>query len=96
MYQQSRGWSASDWAAAEDRLRTRGLLRGDGPTAAGRVVRESVERRTDELAIAPYAAIGEATVTHLLDVLAPAAERIAASGEIRYPNPMNLPPATGP
>jgi hypothetical protein len=97
MYQQSRGWSADDWAGAVERLRARGLLDDGGRlTATGAASREHVERRTDELAIAPYAALGDAGVEELLAHLAPAAERVAASGEIRYPNPMNLPSAARP
>jgi hypothetical protein len=94
MYQQSRGWSADDWAAAVARLAARGVLDGDGRlTEAGAATRAHVERRTDELAIAPYETLGDAGVAELLAHLAPAAERVAASGEIRYPNPMNLPSA---
>jgi hypothetical protein len=97
MYQQSRGWSADDWAGAVGRLRARGLLDGDGRlTATGAARRELVEHRTDELAIAPYEALGDDGVSSLLMQLAPAAERVAASGEIRYPNPMNLPSAARP
>jgi hypothetical protein len=94
MYQQSRGWSADDWAAAVERLRARGLLDGAGRlTATGAARRAHVEHHTDELAIAPYEVLGEGGVATLLDHLAPAAEQVAAGGEIRYPNPMNLPSA---
>ena len=95
LYQQSRGWSDDDWAAAVERLATRHLVEGDGAlTDAGRSARASIERRTDELSIAPYEALGDNGVAALLAALEPAATRIAASGEIGYPNPMGLPAVT--
>ncbi|WP_433247622.1 SCO6745 family protein [Streptosporangium sp. CA-135522] len=62
-----RGWTAEEWAAAHDRLATRGLLDADGAaTPAGRALRDRVERTTDELAAGPWRALG-----------AEAAERLA-------------------
>ncbi len=96
MYQQSRGWSADDWQDAVDRLVARDLLRPDGrPTDPGRQLRGRIERRTDEIAAEPYAGIGDDGVRRLLHELTPAAERIAATGEIMFPNPMGLPRDTG-
>jgi hypothetical protein len=46
-YIQSRAWSSDDLDAAEQRLRDRGLLEGDGFSATGRTEREAVERATD-------------------------------------------------
>jgi hypothetical protein len=93
LYQQSRGWSADDWSGAVDRLLSRGLVDGDGrATAAGRAQRAEIERRTDQLAVVPYAAMGEAAVDRLLQQLEPAARAVAGAGEIRFPNPMGLPP----
>jgi hypothetical protein len=93
LFMDSRGWSADDWAAAEERLRGRGLLAADGALApAGADLRARIERRTDELAIAPYARLGDDVVDGLLATLATPAATISASGEIRYPNPMALPP----
>lgn len=92
-YQQSRGWSQGDWEAAVTRLVARGLLTPEGTTTdAGRDLRSDVERRTDELAVVPYLGLGEERVADLLEALAPARDRIAASGEISFPNPMGLPP----
>jgi hypothetical protein len=92
LYLDSRGWSPEDWAAAVERLRGRGLLAADGSLSpAGAAVRDGIERRTDELAWAAWSRAGDDAVGHLLEVLAPAAERVAASGELRYPNPMGLP-----
>jgi hypothetical protein len=93
LYQGSRGWSADDWNTAVERLATRGLVEIDGrATAAGRALRDDIERRTDELAAVPYASVGDEGVASLLDALDAPARRIASSGEIRFPNPMGLPP----
>lgn len=92
MYQQSRGWSAQDWQAAVERLIARRLLTEDGdPTGQGRELRVEIEQRTDDLAVEPYASIREDSIRRLLADLTVAAEQVAASGEITFPNPMGLP-----
>ncbi|MGP3632262.1 SCO6745 family protein [Streptomyces sp. 24-1644] len=69
---ESRGWSADEWAAARQRLETRGLLRPDGmATEAGRALRAEVERRTDEEAAGPWAALGEEGRERLVELLGP-------------------------
>jgi hypothetical protein len=51
--------SGDDWLAAEERLRERGWLDPDlAFTELGRKRRDWIEARTDELATAPYGAIG--------------------------------------
>lgn len=92
LFQQSRGWSPDDWQAAVDRLASRGLVTEGGEfTAAGRELHDDIERRTDELAARPFEPLAEEVIEGLTVVLEPAARRIAASGEITYPNPMGLP-----
>ncbi|MEM8618556.1 MAG: hypothetical protein AAGF73_02415 [Actinomycetota bacterium] len=92
LYLESRGWSLDDWAAASARLAERGLLDGNGsPTAAGRELRQTIEQRTDELAGAPYEAIGVDRIEALLSDVDPIVRRIASTGEITFPNPMGLP-----
>ena len=77
LYQQSRGWSPDDWAAAVDRLAIRGLLtEASAPTPTGQALRSEVEGRTDELAVAPYAALGD-------DGLAAPARRARPGGRPR-------------
>ncbi|MGW4856024.1 SCO6745 family protein [Streptomyces sp. NPDC004288] len=67
---ESRGWSAAEWAAARARLTARGLLEPDGTaTDAGRALRAEVERRTDELAAAPWEALGPEDTARLADLL---------------------------
>lgn len=96
LYLGSRGWSEDDWQGAVERLAERGLLEHDGRiTSTGRTLREQIERRTDELAIEPYARLGDVRIDALLAALAPAADHIAAAGEISFPNPMGLPRRPG-
>ncbi|MFB7866284.1 hypothetical protein [Streptomyces sp. NPDC056069] len=65
-----RGWSEGEWAAARERLAARGLVNPDGTaTDAGRALRAEVELRTDELAAAPWAALGPEATTRLADLL---------------------------
>ncbi|MFI8370468.1 hypothetical protein [Streptomyces sp. NPDC085466] len=66
----SRGWSGEEWAAARERLAARGLVDADGAaTPAGRELRAEVERRTDELAAAPWAALGPDSAGRLAELL---------------------------
>ena len=64
--QSSRRRTDDDWVAAQDSLRSRGWLDADGSfTQAGREGRQRIEDRTDELAVEPYAAIGEEACAEL-------------------------------
>ena len=90
--QRTRGWSADDWSAAVGRCQDRGLVAADGSlSAAGRALRAAVEATTDRLAAAPFAVLDAASRDRMIDALGPVAGAIAASGTIRYPNPMGLP-----
>ncbi|MFE7601463.1 hypothetical protein [Streptomyces sp. NPDC057494] len=67
---ESRGWSAAEWAAARARLTARGLLDPEGAaTDAGRALRAEVERHTDELAAAPWDALGPEDTARLAELL---------------------------
>ncbi|MFJ5141432.1 hypothetical protein [Streptomyces sp. NPDC088707] len=67
---ESRGWSGEEWEAARARLAARGLLTADGgATEAGRALRAEVERRTDELAAAPWDALGPDGTARLAELL---------------------------
>ncbi|MFE0877642.1 hypothetical protein ACFW4X_22750 [Streptomyces smyrnaeus] len=77
----SRGWSEQEWAAARDRLRDRGLLDAEGgATERGREMRDEVERVTDELAAAPYRALGEDGCARLAELNRPAFTAVIESG----------------
>ncbi|WP_042429202.1 SCO6745 family protein [Streptacidiphilus anmyonensis] len=61
-----RGWTEEDWAAAEDRLRARGLMDAAGElTEAGVRLREDLEEETDRLDRAPYEHLGADGVARL-------------------------------
>ncbi|MFG3302092.1 hypothetical protein [Micromonospora chersina] len=76
----SRRWTAEEWNAARDRLAARGLVDGDGTaTDAGRRLRDEVERRTDELAAAPWRALGPA-VGRFAQLVAPVTRAVVATG----------------
>lgn len=61
-----RGWRDADFDAAAAALRARGLLADDGSlTEAGQALRARLERRTDELAAAPWQHLGEEATEQL-------------------------------
>lgn len=93
LYQRSRGWSEEEWSAAVESLRARALVSGDGSLSEqGAALRAEIERRTDELAAEPYEHLSSSELEGLVRDLGRAAEVIDGSGEIRFPNPMGLPP----
>ncbi|MFJ5293637.1 hypothetical protein [Streptomyces sp. NPDC088348] len=62
----TRGWQRTDWDAAVERLRGRGLLDADGGlTDAGTQLRQDVESDTDRLDLAPYEHLGAEGVERL-------------------------------
>ncbi|MFG3306775.1 hypothetical protein [Streptomyces wuyuanensis] len=65
----SRGWRRTDWEAASDRLRERGLLDADGElTEAGTALRADLEEHTDRLDLAPYEHLGAPGVERLTEL----------------------------
>ncbi|MFI1467323.1 hypothetical protein [Streptomyces wuyuanensis] len=65
----SRGWRRTDWEAASDRLRERGLLDADGElTEAGTALRADLEEHTDRLDFAPYEHLGAPGVERLTEL----------------------------
>jgi len=80
--QATRGWSDARWEAARSRLRDRGWLDPAGAlTAAGAAARADVERRTDELAMAPWRYLGDAGCGRLRALVRPLSETLVASGD---------------
>lgn len=76
----SRGWTDQEWGAAQERLAERGWVDGAGQaTERGRAGRQEVERRTDELAAAPWRALGGA-VGRLAELTAPMTRAIVKTG----------------
>ena len=77
-YVRTRAWSNDDLDAAEERLRSRGLLEGDGMSDAGREAREAVEELTDRQC-RPFAdALGD-DVDDLVGLMAGWGEQIRAA-----------------
>ena len=67
---ESRGWSPEEWTAARERLVARGVIDDRGTaTRAGRDLRQEVERRTDQLAAAPWQFLGRTDTDRLADLL---------------------------
>jgi hypothetical protein len=79
----TRGWGDDDWEAAVERLRRRGWLE-DGPDPVlgpeGMAARQRVEDETDQLAVAPYGAIGEEGCAELRALVRPLSRAIVAAG----------------
>ncbi len=74
----SRRWPDDAWARAEDRLRARGWLDDVGElTEVGRERREWIERRTDELAAAPYDELGDEACERLRTLVRPVSRTMA-------------------
>jgi hypothetical protein len=72
--QASREWSDAEWAAGVEGVRERGWLEDAAElklNAAGRAHRQSVEDRTDELAVYGYQAIGEDGCARLRELVRP-------------------------
>jgi hypothetical protein len=68
----SRQRTDDDWAAAVDRLRSRGWIDADGRfTELGRSRRAGIEARTDELSLAAYAALGPERCERLRELARP-------------------------
>jgi hypothetical protein len=64
----TRGWSDEEWSAGVERLRGQGLLDEHGLTEAGLALRESIERRTDDLAARPWLQLGQERTARLIEV----------------------------
>ncbi|HET6795494.1 MAG TPA: hypothetical protein VFH45_13675 [Acidimicrobiales bacterium] len=88
----NRGWSPEEWSAAAASLAERGLV-DDGVriTAAGRELREAVERGTDQLAAPIVEAIGDDGADELVSLLRPLAEAVMAAGAVPAHNNMGVP-----
>ena len=88
-YARTRAWTDADFDAATDRLRARGLVNGDGFTAAGREARESVEVTTDEQMRPVLDALGD-DVRELCSILEPWGTAIRAGGGYLASGPHDL------
>lgn len=75
----SRGWTAEQLDAGEERLRRRGLLDGDALSPAGAAAREDVETRTDA-AVAPALEVLGGQLDELVETLSPWGDAVREVG----------------
>jgi hypothetical protein len=79
--QASRAWPDAEWAAACQRLRERGWLAADNTlTEGGKTHRDTVERKTDELALPPWEHLGEDQCKRLRELVRPLSKAITEAG----------------
>jgi hypothetical protein len=84
---QTRAWTPEQWDAATGQLVERGWLSGEGQlTATGRELREAIETKTDELALAMWQRIGADGCARLRELVTPLVRAIIDGG--------GYPPAT--
>ena len=83
MLKATRAWPDDEWSAAEESLRSRGWLADDGSlTDEGQSHRQWVEDRTDELALAPWKALGDERSARLRQLVRPLSKTIVESGAL--------------
>jgi hypothetical protein len=78
--QSTRAWSDDEWETARTSLRERGWMAGDELTETGSAARDEIELQTDELALAPWDALGEVNCQRLRELVRPMSKAIVASG----------------
>jgi len=76
-YSRTRAWTDDEFAAAHDRLRSKGLVDDIGFTEAGRAAREEVEVHTDQQMAATIAALGD-DIDELFDIMQPWGDAVRA------------------
>ncbi len=78
--QASRGWSDEEWDAATAALTWRGLVADGALTEDGVRLRTAVERETDELSAAPFAALGAERAERVGELARVLTGRVLANG----------------
>ena len=85
--QASRAWSDEAWAAGVEGMRAKGLVEPGGAeivfTEAGREQRRRIEERTDECALAPYAALGSDASARLRELGRPLSMAVIEAGLLK-------------
>ncbi|MCG7609065.1 hypothetical protein BA059_27640 [Mycolicibacterium sp. (ex Dasyatis americana)] len=91
MIMRSRDYDEEQWAGYVGQLRSRGWLDGDGElTEAGRDVKQSIEDRTDALALGALDALTDDEIITLFQVLTPITRQVVAAGDVPAATPMGL------
>lgn len=81
MLQATRAWPEEAWAAAEERLRARGLLAADGTLSdAGGQLRDAIEHRTDVASVDAYEPLGEDGCERLRSLCRPLSRAVVTAG----------------
>ena len=76
-----RMWSDEQWAQAQDRLRHRGILDGDGGlTVSGSDLRDRIEAETDRLSAAPWTSVDAAEVEDFIAYTKSLTRSVLAAG----------------
>lgn len=88
-YVRTRAWTEEALDGAIERLRSRGLLEGDGFSPAGRTLREQVEAATDAQMRPAVDALGD-DADELFDRLAPWGEELRRTGAYLSAGPGDL------
>ena len=79
MVRATRGWTDEEWEAGVQRVRDRGLIDAErNATAAGKELREEIERQTDLAATPPYEHLGAERVERLRTLTRPWSKAITA------------------
>jgi hypothetical protein len=79
--QATRAWPEEAWAAAEERLRSRGLVdEGGALTEEGRRLREAIEDRTDAASVVAYEVLGEDGCERLRALCRPLSRAVVSAG----------------
>jgi hypothetical protein len=89
MIERARDYDDEEWQAVVGRLADRGLLTAAGElTPAGAAVRQQLEDRTDEVALAGYIGLDDTSLARLTELLTPIATAVVAVGDIPAATPM--------
>jgi hypothetical protein len=89
VFRVARHYDDAEWDSVSARLIDRGLVGPDGElTAHGKDVRDDVEDRTDRIALRAYDTLDDGQLARLLDVLAPLARAVIATGDVPAVTPI--------
>ncbi|OBH22626.1 hypothetical protein A9X03_15170 [Mycobacterium sp. E1715] len=87
----TRDYDEAAWRQHEQRLAERGLLDDEGSlTAAGRELKDHIERSTDALSLSALDALDDDEVETLFRALTPVTRTVVAGGDVPARTPMGL------